>query len=270
MGTESSTTEGSKAFVVADAHGGHELVAGLLRDAGILDEDNERVDRETTVVQLGDLCNCVVGSIDDDIVCLERAPGWFDVLLVGNHELPYFGGGGFGGWFPDPRVRELLLGHVARGLIKPCLAVDGILVSHAGLAWSPDHAWPWATAEEAASDIEALWVADPRLPIFSRVGRSRGGFDHLGGILWSDWSEPKLTVFSQIVGHTVGTRVRVQGIAGEGRFVDGRPEGFELGEPFAVCIDLGAKTGQGRIAGVWIRDGQVDVLVHEPKLVAAA
>jgi hypothetical protein len=41
-------------------------------------------------------------------------------------------------------------------------------------------------------------------PLFKRIGYARGGFAPNGGILWSDWEEPRWLGFSQIHGHSIG------------------------------------------------------------------
>jgi hypothetical protein len=252
-------------FVVADAHGHHELVTGLMKQEGLIDDSLARV-TDDVVVQIGDLCNCVGRSIDDDLACLELAPEWFDVLLIGNHEHPYFGGPRFDGFWRDPQVE-----HAIRRLPwQAAFPVGEFLVTHAGLGSS----WGIASdgAKGAAWIVNNEWERNPgRHPFFAQIGRDRGGLDESGGILWADWQEPKSTAgFSQIVGHTPGVVFRVQGQparikdmkalgrdADDARFVDGRPEGFEPDEPFVLCIDLGGKHGE-RIGGAWIRETGVE------------
>lgn len=230
----------AQAFVVADAHGRHDLIEGLLRQEGLL-EDHAGV----TVIQIGDLCNCVASSVDADLECLRRAPDWFDVYLVGNHEHPYFGGPAFGGYWRDPEVANLLLRYNKRGLIRPAVAVDGVLISHAGLTsrWGRR----FASADEAEAWLTTEWEGNPHSAVFSAIGRERGGWDQSGGVLWADWREPKPRRFNQLVGHTVGPKVRWRRYGGR----------------FSVCIDLGAsKEVDGALAGAWIRDGKVEVVTY--------
>lgn len=238
------------AFVVADVHGNLDALASLLRQAEILDDDWERVDRGTRVIQLGDLCNCVASSVVDDHRCLDHVAPWIDDYLVGNHEYPYFGGPAFAVFHRDLLLADRLRRLNDIGIIKPCVAVDGVLVSHAGLV--RDLPVEDASAEAFAERATLAWRRDPTLPLFSAIGRSRGGWTPQGGILWSDWDEPKSREFPQVVGHTVGDSIRWQ----------------HDGDWFAVCIDLGAKTPGSRIAGAWIHDDRVDVLIHEPKAIA--
>jgi len=231
-----------RTFVVPDAHGKLGLVHRLLREQGILGDNASRVDRETTVVQLGDLCNCVPESVDDDLRCLDRAPEWFDVYLVGNHEHPYLGGPRFSGFYSDPEIAHRLKLLYSKGLLQAAYAADGILVTHAGVGAAWQRSLDRRTAAGAASRLNKLWRARPTAELFGCIGRSRGGSSPTGGILWADWSEPKSDAFSQIVGHTVGDQPRWQKHA-EGKF--------------AVCIDLGGTTA---IVGAWITDGKVELV----------
>jgi hypothetical protein len=267
-------------FVVADAHGRLDLVEGLLALAGA-----ER-GPSRTIVHLGDLVNCVASSIDDDLATLEAAPDLFDVLLCGNHEHPYFGGPTFSGFFRSEDVATAML----RLPWKAAFAAGEFLVTHAGLG----RALVGGSALSArahANILNRAWADNPgRDAYFAAISRYRGGLSEVGGILWSDWQEPKSTAgFSQIVGHTPGP-IRVQGQparvrdmkvlgrdADDARFTDGRPDGFEPGEHFALGIDLGASKGGkdyadphskkiwprgDRLAGCWIRDGLVEVVVY--------
>lgn len=234
----------SPTFVVPDAHGNVALVALLLKQEGIVDDDFERVNRDVTVVQLGDLCNCVMMSIEDDRACLGFAPEWFDVYLVGNHEHPYFGGPAFGGFFSDFDIHRALLRLNDSGLIRAAHAADDVLLTHAGVG-------PWALRQlddcldtpGIAAELNAMWKHDPRDPVFSSIGASRGGWQEEGGILWADWSERKVHGPSQLVGHTVGDEIREA--AG------------------VTCIDLGCGKGRSRIAGAWIRNGAVSTVIFD-------
>jgi hypothetical protein len=237
------------AFVVADAHGRLDLIEGLLKKA----DAGRGLDR--TIVQLGDLVNCVASSINDDLETLAAAPDLFDVLLVGNHEHPYFGGPGFVGFWRDPEVENAI-----RKLDwQAAFSVREFLVTHAGLGEGLG-----GNAFDHERKLNAAWRELPdRHPYFVSDE----------GILWT--RGPKVTPgFSQIIGHTPGP-IRVQGQAShvslfrprqDASFVNGRPEGFELDEPFVLCIDAGAsKGGSGyarvdRLAGCWIRDGEVEIV----------
>lgn len=250
----------SAAFVIADAHGNLDAVAGLLRQERILNDEWGREDYDTTVIQIGDLCNCVASSIADDSRCLDHVEQWLDIYLVGNHEHPVFGGPAFSGFYPDPVVAHRLRLLNSLGIVKPCVAVDGVLVSHAGLAEAFDDWAGNADAETFAKRVQDLWAGNPRDDVFSTIGRSRGGWSETGGLLWSDWRERKSRRFSQVVGHTVGDSIR---------WVKTR-EGQEPDGWFAVCIDLGAKDYGSRIAGAWVRDGKCDPVVYDPAIERAA
>ena len=98
--------------------------------------------------------------------------------------------------------------------------------------WNLEHSW-------REGNGNGSWRGDA---IVMACGRGRCGFNAEGGILWSDWSEPKRPVFPQIVGHTVGEEIRRK--------------------RSAICIDLGAGKGRTRIAGAWIRDGEITTVEH--------
>jgi hypothetical protein len=227
----------SRTFVVADAHGRSDLVRGLLEQEGASGPD-------VTVVQLGDLANCVVGSEQADFEALELVrEGLIDVMLVGNHEHPYFGGPSFFGFFPHASIRQSLFQIRDRDGLKAAHAVEGVLITHAGLT-------PWAlkrlafmSAEALAMTINGIWKADPKDLLFSAIGSSRGGYRNEGGILWADWSEPKPRKLRQLVGHTVGNTIRHRNAS--------------------TCIDLGAGKDSTRIAGAWIEDGEIEVVIYE-------
>lgn len=248
-------------FVVADAHGRLDLVHGLLAKAGILDPEGGSRGGNATVVHLGDLANCVVGSIQADIECLAAADDLFDVVLVGNHEHPYFDGTAFSGFWRDPQVGNA----IHRLDWQPSFAAGEFLLTHAGLS----HLWNMAGAQECDEELRSAWRKDPaHHPFFDQISHKRGGSAYFGGMLWADWSEPKSTAgMSQIVGHTPGL-IRVQGQNGHARLVDGRPAALEPDEPFAMCIDLGAAKGTGgwpdgdAIAGCWIRAEKVEVVIY--------
>ncbi len=244
-------------FVVADAHGRHDLVEGLLNQERLL--RGQRADG-TAVVHVGDLINAVASSISDDLECLRRAREWFDVYLVGNHEHPYFGGPRFSGFWRDPEIERALF--ALESIIQPTLAYEGVLVSHAGLTVEmagpeEDHSG-WETAEAADEEIRWAWSQRSMrgtIPLFAAIGWSRGGSSRFGGILWSDWEEPKALAFNQVVGHSVGREVRWQRRDGK----------------FAVCIDLGAsKEVNGALAGAWIRDGEVEVVTYAGEAAVSA
>lgn len=239
-------------FVVPDAHGNHQLVRGLLIQERLIDENGRRFDNSTHVVQLGDLCNCVAPTIHDDLACLQFAQEWFDVMLIGNHEYAYFGGDfPFDGFWPDPEIKMRLHQLNAREFIKAAHAVDDILITHAGLT-------PWAMKRLAAPDLSpagiafslnSIWKMDPRDPIFAVEGMARGGRQKEGGVLWADWSEPKLRKIRQLIGHSVDDRIRYKNSA--------------------TCIDLGAGKGSTRMAGAWIRDGIIETVIHTKEAVRA-
>jgi hypothetical protein len=235
-----------KTLILPDVHGDLDMAAGLLRQVGALNESWERVQRdELRTVQLGDLCNCVGQSVVDDARCLDHVEEWFDVYLVGNHEHPYFGGPPFAGFWRDPVLAHRFAMLNATGLIRPCVVIDGVLVSHAGV--TPE--WGFDSAQDAEHYLNRWWASDAaHAPAFAAIGESRGGWTRHGGILWSDWSEPKAKNLRQIVGHTVGAAVRR---------VEHGPDSW------AICLDLGGGKHSTVLAGALVDDGQVDIVFFD-------
>jgi hypothetical protein len=236
-------------FVIADAHGRYDLVRRLLEQEGL-------PSKGVFVVQLGDLANCVIGSEHDDLEALSLVGGAIDLMLVGNHEHPYFDGPPFSGFFPHPSVKERLHSLNDRQLLEPSYVAPGhrngnlgsILLTHAGVSRylnAPAHfeESSWETAESADEELRWAWRTNPKYPIFSAVGRERYGWDPYGGILWSDWHEPKTLRFRQLIGHTPAEKIRRR--------------------DRATCIDLGAGKGRSRLAGAWIVNGRIRTVVYE-------
>lgn len=255
-----------RTLVIPDLHGRWWLAEGLLRQEGLLDQRGRRLrpgdaaegktpkrggGRDVThdldqrrldvqVIQLGDLVNCVPADRDIDLKTLHYAPDWFDVVLVGNHEHPYYGGHPFLGFFSIPEVKEALL----RIDVQPCALVGTTLLTHAGVAGRFD--LPAETAAEAADAIRYRWGQDrARDPLFSGVGRARGGSASCGGLLWSDWSEARDHRFDQIHGHTPLDRG-----PGIRHYTTGR---------FTINLDCGGHGNVKRLVGVWLdSDGGPD------------
>lgn len=239
----------AQTFVVPDCHANMQLPAKLLQQEGLLDDDLGRINPEITVVQLGDLIHSTSRSNLDDKYLLGMAKGWFDIYLVGNHELPHFTGGGpasFDGYWPDREIQNILHRFRSEDFLRAAHASDDVLITHAGVGTyyrkglhNPDD------PQEIADELNARWRGNVLDPIFTKLGKARGGSQNQGGILWADWSEPKPKTLRQLVGHTVGDTVRHH--AG------------------ATCIDLGVGKGDYGIAGAWIRDGEIQTVLYRDK-----
>jgi len=270
-----------RAFIVPDLHGRTDLMLGLLRAAGVATPDGRRA-QETerdTVISVGDLINGAMSSWDDDERTLREADGLIDLVVIGNHEHPYYGGVPFSGFSPSPAVRSALNSWERAGKMIRQAVIGDTLVTHAGV----HSKFRFETALGAAAAIEDAWDNYERyaavklggvvytrnrdftftkpsngkqytLPMASLVDgmpEKRGGWLRYGGVLWSDWSEPKNTSFSQVCGHTpVETGpVLVQHLKSE---------------KFTVNIDTGAKSGKGPV-GVWLDgDGEIIDFVETP------
>lgn len=238
-------------FVVPDLHGRMSLASGLLFEAGLIDERGVRVSRDDVrVVQLGDLANCCAGDRDRDLALLRKARAWFDVILVGNHEHPYFGGPRFNGFFPLNEVEQAI-----RNLSwRPAYAVGGTLLTHAGVTpgWFKGFGGNDLGAADAEAILNAAWKANPaRSPFFATISYARGGYAKNGGVIWSDWNRERRDYrFSQVHGHTPvasGPKKRQSPKRGT----------------FAINLDVGGHGPVSRIVGLWLdEDGKPDGFVE--------
>ena len=250
-----------KTFVVPDAHGNRELVLGLLEQEEIVEDGKRIAGSEVQVIQLGDLANCVASSVNDDLDALALVGPVIDFMLIGNHEHPYFGGPAFTGFWPDPMVSRARQRLADYRLIYAAYAVDDILLTHAGL--TEDFSYEKELAQAWAGELNELWDHDPTNIVFSMIGRSRGGWYENGGILWSDWSEPKSGKVRQIVGHTVGENWRafMPPNGGSPTFAMVLPDG-DRHKVSRLCLDVGAGKGATRILGAWVNEGEVTIVEY--------
>ncbi len=262
----------SKYFLVPDVHGELDMVTGLLTQEGLLDDEwsvrLELPDDPVTVVQMGDFLNGVATSVGDDSRCLDHEK-LFDVLLVGNHEFPYFGGPAFGGFWNDQVLNHRVKLLDSMGKYKVALDCDGVLVTHAGVATDMYKKYPdLVTSQDWEKYLNTLWSRPEYKTtdeLLCAIGWDRGGWGREGGVLWADWKQYKTSRLKQVVGHSVGKSVRVQS---EGKQYDlhdlselysinSHRKGWE-----AVCLDLGAGKHSDVIVGAWVEDGNVRLVEY--------
>lgn len=226
-----------RTLVVGDVHGRYDLALGLLRTAGVVDGLGTRVDYDVRTVQVGDLANCVARDRDQDLRVLRKARAWFNVRLVGNHEYPYLGGGGFSGFARLAEVEQAILNVPW----QPAVAVGATLVTHAGvhpalvplLLNGEDLA-----ADEAEAVLRAAWQHNPAHPWFDQCGGARGGSAAHGGILWRDANaEPVSDRWNQVFGHTPDP--------------DGPTRTEHPSGTWSLNIDVAGKAGHV-LCGAWI------------------
>ena len=204
----------ARRLVVGDLHGDWPTLLRLLRHVGAITEDGERLPG-WWLVQLGDLIHGGQPSGDDER-CLAEGLRLFDVLLLGNYELPHaYGGAGFPSFVGQgpllPATRDALATAVSAGRFQVAAAVDGWLLTHAGV--HPTLQERFALPTDAAACATALtdrFVGRLRRrtpdPLFDAVGQARGGVEPVGGLFWLDWHDLRrataATRVPQIVGHT--------------------------------------------------------------------
>ncbi len=194
-----------KSIVIGDVHGHFSNLRSLLIEKGAINENNERINRDSLKVYCsGDL---VDGGFNraGDMLILEHAEEWFDGVAVGNHEWSFLGGDDFGGC--RKKDRELALGLLqleAKGVYRPALLVENWLVVHAGLA----DRWSFRSEADALAAIEFNWTLAKEerdeTPMLDWIGRVRAGKwgNPCGGIFWLDWEEDRNKHINQIVGHS--------------------------------------------------------------------
>lgn len=260
-----------RTFVVPDIHGRYESLRALLTRAGVLDSEGKRHPalefvakgswEPYQVVSIGDLANATLVDQNGDERCLLAVREWFDTLILGNHESGYlFNNMGFNGYYPAPHLRSLYNALRAEGKVVPAVLVGKTLLTHAGVHKyfefdtpldAYDAIWDvWNNYEQYRDDWGEKFYFGPNIEIpkallLDAVSGKRGGGTPFGGIVWSDWEEPKNDKFSQVVGHTpkkngpIITEYKSTGV-------------------FHLNIDCAAKKGLPP-SGVWLdEDGRVD------------
>lgn len=216
-----------RVFVIGDVHGQHKVLQQLLDKADITPNDE--------ILQIGDLCNCVESSIDNDLRCLDIANEYNMILLVGNHEHPYFGGNKFYGFWWNTKLEKTIRSRIW----FPSSRFDDVLITHAGVtpyfADVPD-------VKEMNLSLLERWVEDPTDEIFNAIGFARSSNPHssgYGGIFWSDWEEPKTSYYNQIIGHTPQRDGNIKTLKNHNN-------------KWCMNIDVGVKWKQDNLAGVWL------------------
>lgn len=204
---------GDLRVIVGDVHGDARLLRALLERIGVVDASGAR-QPGFWVLQLGDLVHLGHEVRAGDLAVVRGAVdlGWFDHVLLGNHELFHVLGreeGRFQGMHPllsDP-VTHALRTLLGRGHFLAAASVDGWLCSHAGV--HRQYAALPADARKAATAINARmrrWLDGAHDPLFSAVGPVRGFEQRPGGIFWADLVEQAphadALPWPQIVGHT--------------------------------------------------------------------
>lgn len=196
-----------KNIIIGDVHGHFKNLRDVLLQFEAINEMNQRINRDTiSVYCTGDLIDGAVNR-QGDLLILDYAADWFDEIVIGNHELPFFGGPAFRGLRKYDRELQLrLLELENRGIYVPSTVVDDHLLVHAGLS----ERWSFNTAQDCDDVLRMVWrdaeesVID--IPMLDWVGPGRSAYGNdVGGIFWLDWSEERNKNINQIVGHSTIT-----------------------------------------------------------------
>jgi Calcineurin-like phosphoesterase len=244
-----------KNLIIGDVHGHFDNLRNLLIEQHVINEYNERINRETIkCYSVGDLID---GDFNrqGDLLCLEYAKDWFDRVGIGNHEWAFMGGPAFQGLrMYDRELVFEMLKLESIGVLTPAFMVEDYLVVHAGLG----ERWGFYTEKDALEAIQFQYEyaqnEDTRIPLFDDISTKRGGSSRDGGgIFWNDWKEPRNKRINQIVGHSPQI---------DGPIYEQYPEyGTEH-----WCIDAGGKWGTG-LWGITLEDGVINVVGTGKKVV---
>jgi len=219
-----------RAFVIGDVHGRFDNLFALLEKAGLLKDG--KLTGDTRVIQLGDLGDFRLGTVERDIACYHTALTLGIEVLWGNHDYATQDPErhAFKGYAPPTLLLRGLVEKVAPSFAT---ASHGYLLTHAGQhpAYNQlgiQDADLMARAINAVGETALMH----RSPVINDIGPWRGGLNRSGGILWRDDREDLYNI-PQVFGHTRGY-VRS---FGNRRF----------------CIDVGSGR-TNNLAGLWLPD----------------
>ena len=188
-----------KYLVCGDLHGDYDLMKKIV----------QRFSPEYYLIFLGDLLDSFVFSPRQQIECVKLMLTLIKqgtvACCMGNHEASYL--------FPKTQLAsgwnqetDRLLEPYKQEIVEHFNSViwfekEKILISHAGLTkplW--DH---YKITVESLSKFIDQWFQNLKSPYYF-IGRSRGGYDPVGGLLWCDWRHEFQSIpeIKQIVGHT--------------------------------------------------------------------
>jgi len=184
-----------KYVFVGDIHGKHDIVEEALQQDG-------------RIVFVGDFLDSFNESPENQIKCINTVLNAITLgkadAIPGNHELGYIYDQHSCSRWKDltRRLFQPLIPEVLK-LFVPFMQIgDEWLVTHAGAV---QEVLPTGTSPtlDWANDLDssAHWI-----------GRSRGGFNYIGGIWWCDFNrefEP-IPGLNQIFGHTAGRDIRIK------------------------------------------------------------
>lgn len=238
-----------------DIDGGYEYIeCGLCNGLGV----SRYLRDEVEVVLVGDIGHWGVdGSPTGDLMTLQAATLWADVILWGNHDRALVEDfHRFRGYMrPTPEAYHLL----SMADMKLAHESYGYLITHAGLAYA--FKFQKDVPEEVFADPAAFvaWineVADPmaegtpsQIAVRDAIGSIRGG-SGTGGILWRDINEKLYDGYRQVFGHSADHKkgmVRGCNKSDHTRSLD------RYGEYQSFCIDVGGKNN-GALAGIYLPD----------------
>lgn len=223
-----------------------------------------RVNRDVTVVQLGDLIDARPHTQTQDSLCVNFGEAWLDYVLWGNHDRPVVDpnpGILFGGYMrPLPEVVHVIQRMRHEGRFRLAMNAHGFLLVHAGLPVAPNLYEALEVDPEDPTFGEYLERLDvnvlentvynrsrayyegemtPEIEAFmslrDNISYARGGGQPHGGLLWRDFNEPLYPV-RQVFCHSSAPQVR------------------QVGDPSSYCLDL---SKHGALGAIWLPEERV-------------
>lgn len=230
-------------FIIADTHGHTNRLKALLKQEGLINDDDFRIDDGVETIQLGDLGHYGSETKARDREIWELAPQWIDTFLWGNHDRAVVDGRHYfnGYQTPFPETVESIRKAITEGRLRLAHEAHGFLLTHAGL----HAAYKYNKAPQESVLATSDWLNECNdmdsqnedfLAIRDAISSSRGGRAVAGGILWRDASESLHKPYRQIFGHSAKDKVRTYQTGKTGN---------------SFCLDIGSQFN-GRLAGMWL------------------
>lgn len=231
-------------------------------------DGQRRINHDVDVILVGDIGHFGRGgSPTGDFLTWKYAMEWADVILWGNHDRAvvdpsHTHSGLEKGMIETEHLMRLAM---AEGKLKLAVARHGFLITHAGLHSSfrnqkvenniKHDAGRFVEWINQVNGIDSLCEPD-QAAVRDAIGRNRGGWSPVGGILWRDINEKLYPGFRQIFGHSADHKEHKVRYCWENMFTRS-DEGLKFMDDPSYCIDIGGKSDQrgsseNCIAGIWL------------------
>jgi len=246
-------------FGNGDTHGHKDRMLGLLVQEGFANKDGKRLQNERFLFHCGDVIHSGRGqSAADDLETVKLAEQLYNKICWGNHDYACVDGSAkFTGYEePLPETKTLLNKMEREGKLVFAIAVDGFLITHAGIHPEFEKMLP----SDPVAAAEAInYSIDRNDALFTSPGPIRGGWSNSypGGILWRDYSEDISDKWPQIFGHSSNSQVRTDRVMHD-KNDNPLPEDKHFSH---YCIDVG-NADNGELAGIYTDTKQIRYLEY--------